>query len=147
MVTAGIDLDYDCGVRQAENLSKDYARLSISIVVRLQSRHDEVSILITNCFCQNARGSEGRKVHNLVANHMNCAIGAARQRVFDHALRALWPHRNDHDFAAHFFLDAQRFFERIAIRLVHFERQIGFFDPGEIFIDAQDRVLVRDLLH
>ena len=34
----------------------------------------------------------------------------------------------DH-FAAVLFLQAQRFFERVAVRLVHFEADVGFFDP------------------
>ena len=84
---------------------------------------------------------------DVIAYYMNGAIGAARQRIFDDALRTLRPHRADDNFAACLLLDAQSFFKRIAIRLVYFKREIGFFDPRRVFVDSQDRVLVRDLLH
>src|SRR5215471_5049629 len=81
------------------------------------------------------------------AQNVNGPIGAASQRILDHALRPRWPHRNYDYFTAHLLFDPQGFFERIAVRFVYFELQVRFLDPGRVFVDAQDRVFVRDLLH
>ena len=43
--------------------------------------------------------------------------------------------------------DPQGFFESVPIGLVDLERKVSFLDPGGIFVDSQNRVLVRDLLH
>ena len=86
-------------------------------------------------------------MRKIVANNVNRAISAARQRIFDHALDALRAHRTNDDFAAELFSHAQRFFERVAVRLVDLKGKIALFNPGRVFVDSQDRVFVRDLLH
>ena len=85
---------------------------------------------------------------DVIADNVNGSIGAARQGVLNHAFGALWPHRTDDDLAATDFLfDPQSLFQRIPVRLVYFKREIGFLDPCRVFVDAQNRVFVRDLLH
>src|SRR2546423_9678993 len=107
----------------------DHAGLTITVIVGLKSGHYQVSLFIANGVSQNAGGGERRKMTDVIAHYMNGAIGAARQRIFDDALRALRTHRTDRNLATDLFLDAQRFFKRIAVGLVDFKREIGFFDP------------------
>ena len=134
-------------MRKTKNLGEDHARLRIAVIVRLQPGHDEVRLLIANRLSEYAGGGKRRQVRDIVSDDVNRAISAAGQSIFDYTLGALWSHRHDDDFAAGLFLDAQPFFERITVRLVHFKREIRFLDPGRVFIDSQNRVFVCDLLH
>src|SRR6266702_1500981 len=78
---------------------------------------------------------------------MDRPICSASEGIFNYAFRALRTHGANDYLAPYFFFDPQRLFQRVSIRLVNFKREIRFFDPGRILIDAQDRVLVRDLFH
>ena len=108
-------------MRQAQNFRENNPRLRIAVIIRLEPGHDEVRLLIANRPCEHAGGGEGRQVNHVVANDMNCSISAARQSVFDDTLSPLRSHGNDDDFAANFFLDPQRFFQRVTVRLVDFK--------------------------
>ena len=82
----------------------------------------------------------------MVVGDVNAAIGALRQGFLDGLLDALRAHRKRDYFAAMLFFQAQRFFERVAIRLVHFESDIGFADPVAAFDDGERRVFGGNLL-
>ncbi len=60
---------------------------------------------------------------------MNAAIRAFGERFLDGLLHALRSHGERDDFAAMFFFEAQSFFERVAVRLVHLEANVGFANP------------------
>src|SRR5467141_2771820 len=72
------------------------------------------------------------------------AIAALRESFLDCLLYALRAHGQSDDFPAVFFLQAQRFFERVAIRLVHLEADVRFLDP--VPGNRERRVLRRNLL-
>ena len=55
------------------------------------------------------------------------------------------PHRDRHHFAAVLFLQAQRFFERVAIRLVRLKADVGLANPRPAFDNGQGRVLRGNL--
>ena len=71
----------------------------------------------------------GSSMKELVVGNVNAAVGALGQRFLDRLLHALRAHRKRHHFAAVLFLEAQGFFERKAVGLVHLESDIGFADP------------------
>jgi len=60
---------------------------------------------------------------------VNAAVRAFRESFFNSLLDALRAHGKRGHFPAVLFLQAQRFFERVAVRLVHFEADVGFLDP------------------
>jgi hypothetical protein len=78
---------------------------------------------------------------------MNRPISSARERVFDHTLHSLRPHRTDHYLTTQLLSDSQSFFQGVAVRFTNLERQVALFDPGSFFIDSQYRVFIRDLFH
>ena len=51
----------------------------------------------------------------------------------------------DH-FAAVLFLQAQRFFERVAVGLVRFEADVGFADPGAAIANGERSIFGGNLL-
>ena len=60
-------------------------------------------------------------MHYVIADDVNCPIRASSQSVFDHALCALRPHRDNYNFATNLFLDAEGLFKCVPIRLVDFK--------------------------
>src|SRR6266478_4732960 len=67
------------------------------------------------------------------------------QRLLNRLLHALRPHRKCDHFAAVFFLQPQCFFQRVAIRLVHLETDVGLANP--VSRDGQRCVLRGNLLN
>jgi hypothetical protein len=76
---------------------------------------------------------------------MDSAVGAFGQSFFDGLFGAFGTHGDGHDFAALFFFQAQRFFEREAVRLIRFEADVGFADPRAAFDDGERRILGGNL--
>src|SRR5439155_20193521 len=103
-----INLDNNSRVRQPEKFSEDHTCLTITVIVRLKPGHYQVGLFVANGFSQDAGGGKRRKMTDIIAHHMNGAIGPPRQRVLDNALRALRPHRADDDFTTDLLLDPQR---------------------------------------
>ncbi len=82
----------------------------------------------------------------MVVGDVDAAVGAFGQRFLDGLLGALRAHRNSDHFAAVFFFQAQRFFERVAIGLVRFEADVGFANPCAAFGDGERRIFRGNLL-
>ena len=83
-------------------------------------------------------------MRKLVVGNVNSAVGALGQGFLDGLLHALRAHGERDHFPAVFFLQAQRFFERVTVRLVHLESDIGFLDP--VAGDGQRSVFGGNLL-
>src|SRR5713226_5544457 len=60
---------------------------------------------------------------------MNAAIRAFGERFLDRLLYALWSQGKRNHLAAVLFLEPQRFFECVAVRLVHLKADVGFANP------------------
>ena len=69
-----------------------------------------------------------------------------QRNLVAHDFRRLRAHRKSDHFAAVFFLQAQRLFQREAVRLVGLEADVGLANPRRVLLDAQRRVLRRHLL-
>jgi hypothetical protein len=52
-----------------------------------------------------------------------------RSSFLDGLFDSLRAHGKGDDFAAVFFFEAEGFFEGVAVGFVHFEADVGFFDP------------------
>ena len=89
-------------------------------------------------------------MREIVVGDVDAAVGAFGEGFLDGLLDALGAHGEGDDFAAVFFFQAEGFFEGVAVRLVHFEADVGFLDPvsgdgersvfgGDLF-DADDDV-------
>ena len=72
----------------------------------------------------------------MIVGDVDAAVGAFRQSFLDGLLGAVGAHGDGDDFAAVFFFQAQRFFEREAVGLVGFKADVGFADPGAAFDDG-----------
>ena len=81
----------------------------------------------------------------LIVGDVDAAIGAFGEGFLDCLLGALGAHRNGDDFAAVLFLQAQCFFERVAIGLVCFESDVGFANPRAAFDDGEGRIFGGNL--
>ena len=95
---------------------------------------------------QRFRRAQRIEQEKFVVGDVDAAVGALGQRFLDGLLGALRAHGKRHHFAAVLFLQAQRLFEREAVRLVHLEADVGFADPRAVFGDAQRRILGGNLL-
>src|SRR5215213_4133755 len=76
---------------------------------------------------------------------MDRAIGATRQRFAQHLCRASRTGRDHDHFPAVLFLQSQRLFERIRVRLVQLEAGVLITDPGLAFVDAELPLAGHDL--
>ena len=138
------DLHDDGGVRTVEQRSKQNASLAKTVVVALQPGEHEISFFFLNGGRKCFRGTQRIELREIVIGNMNRAVRALRQRFLDGLLHALRAHRKSDYFAAVLFLEAKSFFERVAVRLVHLEADVGFLDP--VSGDGQRRVFRRNLL-
>src|SRR6266567_250768 len=73
--------------------------------------------------------SQRIELRELVVGNVNPAVSALGERFFNRLLHALRAHRKRNHFSAVLFLQTQRLFQRVAVRLVHFETDVGFLDP------------------
>ena len=85
------------------------------------------------------------RVAEVVAVDVDGAIGALGQRFANRGADALRAGAEHDDFAAVLLLELQRLFERVGIRLVHGELDVGLFNPFAGGVDAHLRIALRDL--
>ena len=132
-----------CG--RSEQFGEQHAGLAKALVVALQPGEDQIEIFFLNCGRERTRRAQRIELEKFMIGDMDAAFGALGQRFLDGLLRALRPHRNGHHFAAVLFLQAQRFFEREAVRLVRFKSDVGFANPCAAIGDGQAAHLSREL--
>ena len=77
---------------------------------------------------------------------MQGAVRALGQSLLDRLLGARRTERGQHHLAAMLFFQTQAFFQRVNIRLIDFEAEIGFLHPGGGGIQPQERISSGDLL-
>ena len=123
------DLHDDGGVRPAQQLRQDHARLRVSIIVGLQSGKDQIELLVFDRRREGLRGVEGIQSDEVVVLEMNRAVRALGQRFAQHLLRPRRAGGDDHNLAFMLFPLAQRFFQRVRVRLVDLVRNV-LADPG-----------------
>ena len=133
----------ECG--NAEQLGQNHARLGKPVIVRLQAGQHQVRGLLLDGARQGPRhpvsveGLEGGIVQ------VQRPIRALGQRFLDGLLGARRPQRTHHHLPAMFFLQAQGFFQRIDVRLIDFETEVRFLDPGSRRVQAKRSIAGRDL--
>ena len=140
------DLHDDGGVRQAQQLGQQDAGLADALIVALQAGEDQVEGFLAQRGGQGFRRAQRIEQEEFVVGDVDAAVGALGQRFLDGLLGALRAHGERHDLAAVLFLQAQGFFEREAVRLVHLEADVGFANPQAVIGDAQRRILGGNLL-
>jgi hypothetical protein len=77
---------------------------------------------------------------------MNRAIGALGQRLAQHLLGARRAGGDHHHLAAVLLLLAQRFFERVGVRLVDLVGNV-LANPRPRLVELEGSIFLRDLLH
>jgi hypothetical protein len=112
----------------------------------LKTGQDEVEILVLNGGSKRTGRSERVKLEEFRIENMDAAIGALGESFLDGLLGALGAHGDGHDLASMLFLQAQRLFQREAIRLVGFKSDVGFANPRAAIGDGQWRVFGGNLL-
>ena len=80
----------------------------------------------------------------MIVGNVNATVRAFGERLFDGLLHAFRAHGKCHHFPTVFFFETQCFFQRVAVRLVHFEANVGFFNP--VTGDGKRRILGGNLL-
>src|SRR6476659_8278499 len=76
---------------------------------------------------------------------MDSAIGTARQCLADDLAGTSGSGRTHHHFSAVLFLETQRFFERVRVRLVQLEAGVLIANPGLRFVDTKLPLACDDL--
>ncbi len=115
-----------------------------AVVVALEAGEDEVHFFLFDGGSQGFCGAERIELREVVVRDVNGAVGAFCESFLDGLLHALGAHGKNDDFPAMLFFQAQGFFEGVAVRLVHFEADVGFFDP--VSGDGERSVLCGNLL-
>ena len=115
-----------------------------AVIVALQTGQDQIRLFLSNRSGEGLRRSQRIELGKIVVHNVNAAVRAFRECFFDRLLHALRAHGKRDDFATVLFLEPQGLFERVAVRLVHFETDVGFLDP--VSGDCQRRVFRRNLL-
>src|SRR5216683_3094251 len=119
----------DGRVRQLQQTGQQHAGLSEAVIVALQSGQHQIGLFLANrsrqCFGRSQRIELGK----IIVHNMDAAVRAFRERFLDRLLHALRAHRKRDHFPAVFFLQPQSFFQRVTVRLVHFEPDVRFLDP------------------
>ena len=141
-----LNLHDDGGVRPAQQLGQNHAGLREAVVVRLQPGEDQIEVLVLDRRRKGLGGVEGVERDEAVAFQMDGAIGALGQGLAQYLLRARRAAGDDHHFSAVLLFLAQRLFQRVGVRLVHFVGNI-FANPRAALVQLQRRVFLRDLLH
>ena len=124
-----------CGQTQA--LGQHDADLRKPLVVRLQSGQDEVELLVTDGGGERVGDRQRVGGGQRLTFDMNGPIRTASQRLADDLRHARRPGGAGNDLATVPFLEPQRFFERIGVRLIHLEAGVAVADPDVRLADTQ----------
>ena len=123
------DVQDQRGVRQIENSGKNDAGLAEAEVFGLQSGEDEVGLLGLDGGGEQAGDAEGIAGAEIVAEHVNGAVGAFGEGFADGGADALRTGAEDDDFAVVFLFELKGFFEGVGVGLVEGPLQAGFINP------------------
>ena len=116
-----------CG--KIQQRGQKHAGLPETVIVALQAGEDQVHFFLGDCRGKDFRGAERIKLGEVIIGDVDAAVGAFRKGFLDGLLHTLRAERKRDHFAAVLFLQAQRFFQRVGIRFVHFEADVRFLDP------------------
>ena len=133
-----------CG--RPSKFRQQHAGLPEALVVALQAGEDQIEIFFFDCGRKRTRRGQRIELVEFVVGNVNAAVGALGESFLDGLLGALRTHRNRDDFAAVLFLQAQRFFERVGIRLVGFKSDVGFANPRAAIDNRERRIFGGNLL-
>jgi len=133
----------DGGVRAIQERSEEDAGLAEAVVVALETGENEIGIFFCDGGSQRFCGAERIELGEIVVQDVDGAVGALGESFLDGLLDAFRAHREDDDFPAVLFLEAEGFFEGVAVGFVHFKADVGFLDP--VSGDGQRGVFCGDL--
>ena len=133
-------------MRPAEKFGEQHAGLAEALIVALQAGEDEIEIFFFDCGRERTRRGQRIELVEFVVGDVDAALGALGESFLDGLLGALRAHRDRHDFAAVLFLQAQRFFERVGVRLVGFKSDVGFANPRAAIGNRERRIFRGNLL-
>ncbi len=129
----------------AEKFGEKDARLAEALVVALQAGKNQVEIFRPNRGGQRTRGGQRIELEEFVVGDVDAAVCALGQGFLDGLFYAFGAHGDGDHFAVVLFLQAQGFFERVAVGLVGFKADVGFANPRAAFDDGEGRVLGGNL--
>src|SRR5947209_9439546 len=133
-------------MRPAQQLSQNHAGLRVAVVVRLQSRKDQVKVLVLNRSRECLGGIEGIQPDKGVVFQMNGTVSALGQRLAEYLGGTGRSRRDYNHFAPVLFFLTQGFFERVRIGLIDLVGNV-LPNPGAALVEFERSVLLRDLLH
>jgi hypothetical protein len=93
------------------------------------------------------RDAESIESVEILLLRYECAVGTLSERFANGLSGARGTGAQRDHLATVFFLELQRFFERVGVRLVDLEAQVGFLDPASGGFHAELRVADGDLLN
>ena len=123
-------------MRHAELLGEHHAHLRKALVVGLQAREDEVDFFRSQTCGQRRRCREGIRGGQVLAVHMNGAVGAARERFAQDLRHARGAGRNHDHFPAVLLAQPQGFFQGVSVWLVELPARFTIANPGPRVVDA-----------
>src|SRR5579859_5295956 len=124
----------DGGMRPSQNLSQQYPRLCVAIVVRLQAGKDQVELFIFDRRGQSFRGVERIQRNEFTALEMKRAIGSLGQRFAQNLLCTRRTRGDYNYFATMLLFLSEGLFERVGIRLIDLVGDV-LANPGAAFIE------------
>ena len=133
-----------CG--KSEHLGQHHTGLPVSQVVGLQTGEDQVRLFRFRGRGQQFCDAERVERIQVFFFDVDGAVGALGQSFADGLRRARRSGAQRDHFAAVLFLQLQRLFQRVRIRLVDLEAQIVLLNPAAVRVDAELRIAHRNLL-
>ena len=116
-------------MRQAQQFGQNDAGLAVAQIVRLQAGEHQIGRFGFERGGQQARGSQRIERADVFCFDVDGAVGAFGQRFANGLGGARGAGAQGDDFAAVLFLELQRGFQRVGVRLVDLEGEVGFLDP------------------
>jgi len=142
-----VDLHDDRRMRQAELFSEDHPSLAKARIVRLQAGQDEVVLFPTDGCGKRGGSRVSVGFDKAIVFDVDASVGPLGERF---AQRGGGPRRaggHGHHLSPVLFLEPQRLFERVGVRLVHLEGQAIVAHPCRALVKADHGVPRHDLLN
>ncbi len=124
-------------MRDLKPFGKHHADLCVSLVVGLQSGQHQIETLVAHGRRERGRRDGRVGAGKRVVLDVNRPVRTARERFPDDLLHTRRTGAADHDFPAVLLAQAQRFFQRVRVRLVQLVAGILLTNPRARVVQAR----------
>ncbi len=133
-------------MRKIQPLGQDDSSLGGSLIVRLQTRQNEVKLLDPERIGEDSGDRRRVGSSQTIVFNMDSAIRTSSKRLTEYLCASRWSGRAHDNLAAMLLTQAKRLLERVGIRLVHLEACILLTNSTTCVIDPRLPLARRNLL-